>query len=522
MVDFLQNESILFKHLAKQGKSDGEVVVTDIRLIFVGKDSKDGKSLTWANIANIDYTPATDERTAIRIKTVFEGDKIIIIQLVAADKNARIAEYLRMKEIISQLRKTHATPKESSKPQQPVDEALKLDQMKKQLLEADKSLANEYKEFVTGRILSEDDFWQSHQELLNTTQTNHMFRSRKGTKNFVLSDAMVQDEDGRVAINLTPELKEIILTKYPVVRKAFENEVPLQLTEKEFWEKFFKAEYFNKTEEGHREPITEDPFFAKYVPEMRKTDSKTDLLKVSKLKKRFSVPINTSIDLTANYGDYYRKDESEPQDESLGRHEGIIQRWNDDSTFVLNAANVGLLAAASSSSTTTNNVDSSYLEGNDGFSELRIHSPKKYQKMDLSKLLSEEQQKNSLNAEAAAGDAQQQQQSAFRKSDKLPNTTVTGKRKLEFTAEDFQLKPLQSYLPNAQRSEKIYRNEITRISKLENIRIHNLKEHSSDDDHSSLVPPDIKQVRLLFIFCKQFSEIVFSMRFRSCWSDFMR
>jgi hypothetical protein len=519
MVDFLQNESILFKHLAKQGKSDGEVVVTDVRLVFVGKDSKDGKSLTWANIANIDYTPATDERTAIRIKTVFEGDKIIIIQLVAADKNARIAEYLRMKEIISQLRKTHATPKESTKPQQPVDETLKLDQMKKQLLEADKHLANEYKEFVTGRILSEEDFWQSHQDLLNTTQTNHMFRSRKGTKNFVLSDAMVQDEDGRVAINLTPELKEIILTKYPVVRKAIENEVPLQLTEKEFWEKFFKAEYFNKTEEGHREPITEDPFFAKYVPEMRKNDSKTDLLKISKQKNRFSVPINTSIDLTANYGDYYRKDESEPQDESLGRHEGIIQRWNDDSTFVLNAANVGLQATAGSSSSNynNNNVESSSLEGNDGFSELRIHSPKKYQKMDLSKLLSEEQQKNNLHAETAAGEVQQQQ-SAFRKSDKLPNTAVTGKRKLEFTAEDFQLKPLQTYLPNAQRSEKIYRNEINRISKLENIRIHNLKEHSSDDDHSSLVPPDIKQV----CFLSSTGCNVISIRFRNYLSDFMR
>jgi hypothetical protein len=484
-VDFLPNENVLFKHLAKSGKSDGEVVVTDIRLIFLPKDSKDTKSykeLAWANIDNIDYTKPNDERTALRIKTVFEGDKIVIIQLSKEDTNARIAEYLRMKDIISQIRKSKAVAKEVTKSKLFEIDENRIGQLKEQLLQADKTLANQFKELVGGKILSEEEFWSSHADLLYQCEVEQIQKSnRKGTKNFVLSDAMHQDEDGNVNINLTVELKELIFLKYPVVRTAFDAEVPLYTSESDFWQKFFKFEFFNKTDQGHKESISQNQFFAKYAITEQAT---VNLLKKSMEKKRFSVPINTAVDLTATFGDYYSRNDSEPVDESLGvkNTTSIIQRCNEDSNFVLTAVNLGVQQHLRNE----NEQNMTAQLNDEAFPELKNQEPQKFQKVDLSKLLADP------TADSNESNGIKSPKSVFKKSDK-----ILGKRKIELTAQDFQLKPLSEYVPTSQRAEKVFTSEITRITRLESIRNHSTRNNTlpeSDEAFSSLIPDDIRQV----------------------------
>ncbi|KAL6141346.1 hypothetical protein ACLB2K_059636 [Fragaria x ananassa] len=89
-------------------------------------------------------------------------------------------------------------------------------ELRMKLMQEDGELQKLHKQFVGSGVLTESEFWAT----------------RKMNK---------------VTFNLTDEIKYQIFALKPAVHQAFINLVPSKMTEKDFWNKYFRAEYLHST-----------------------------------------------------------------------------------------------------------------------------------------------------------------------------------------------------------------------------------------------------------------------------------
>ncbi|KAF3790052.1 putative RNA polymerase II transcription factor B subunit 1-1 [Nymphaea thermarum] len=105
-----------------------------------------------------------------------------------------------------------------------------------------------HKQFVIAGVLTEAEFWATRKNLLDRG-TYRQTKQRTGFKSAMLADIR-PSTDGRtnkVTFNLTAEIIHQIFAEKPAVHRAFLNLVPGKMTEKDFWTKYCRAEYLNKT-----------------------------------------------------------------------------------------------------------------------------------------------------------------------------------------------------------------------------------------------------------------------------------
>lgn len=116
------------------------------------------------------------------------------------------------------------------------------------LLRENSELQNLHKQLVIGGILTEAEFWATRKKLLDRESTIKS-KQRVGFKSAMISD-IKPATDGRtnkVTFSLTPEVILQIFAEKPAVHAAFLSYVPSKMTEKDFWTKYFKAEYLHST-----------------------------------------------------------------------------------------------------------------------------------------------------------------------------------------------------------------------------------------------------------------------------------
>ncbi|CAH2033440.1 unnamed protein product [Thlaspi arvense] len=101
------------------------------------------------------------------------------------------------------------------------------------LLRESSELQRLHKQLVEGKILTEDEFWATRKKLLGKVSTGKS-KQQVGIKSMMVS-GIKPSTDGR------------IFAEKPAVRQAFINYVPSKMTEKDFWTKYFRAEYLYST-----------------------------------------------------------------------------------------------------------------------------------------------------------------------------------------------------------------------------------------------------------------------------------
>ncbi|KAJ1267305.1 hypothetical protein BS78_07G046100 [Paspalum vaginatum] len=115
------------------------------------------------------------------------------------------------------------------------------------LLREDSELQKLHKKFVLGNILQESEFWATRKNLLDD-EANKASKQRSGFKSALVD--VRPSADGRtnkVTFQLTTETIHQIFAEKPAVHRAFLNFVPKKLSESQFWEKYFRAEYLLRT-----------------------------------------------------------------------------------------------------------------------------------------------------------------------------------------------------------------------------------------------------------------------------------
>ncbi|KAG8047160.1 hypothetical protein GUJ93_ZPchr0008g13790 [Zizania palustris] len=172
-------------------------------------------------------------------------------------------------------------------------------QRRMKLLQDDSELQKLHKKFVLGNILQESEFWASRKNLLDD-EANKGSKQRPGFKSAMLADVR-PSADGRtnkVTFSLTTEIIHQIFAEKPAVHRAFLDFVPKKMSEKDFWTKYFRAEYLVRTKNivAAAAEAAEDEELAIFL----KNDD--ILAKEARLKiKR----VDPTLDMEADAGDDY-------------------------------------------------------------------------------------------------------------------------------------------------------------------------------------------------------------------------
>ena len=121
-----------------------------------------------------------------------------------------------------------------------------------QLLKTNVEIAQLYEETVKAGVISNEDFWEARRNLFSDVVARKATGQKHGIENTLDGD-LKGARDGMsdtVTCNLTNEKMHRIFAERPSVREAFLNNVPKKMTEREFWTRFLRSEYFKQMRAG--------------------------------------------------------------------------------------------------------------------------------------------------------------------------------------------------------------------------------------------------------------------------------
>ncbi|KAK2982292.1 hypothetical protein RJ640_004937, partial [Escallonia rubra] len=167
------------------------------------------------------------------------------------------------------------------------------------LLQEDSELQKLHKQFVIGDILSETEFWATRMKLLDD-KASRKPKQRVGLKSDMIFNVKPSSDgqSNRVTFNLTPEIIHQIFAEKPAVRQAYLNFVPIKMTEKDFWTKYWRAEYLHSTKNivAAAAEAAEDEELAVFL--------KQDDILVNEARRKIR-RVDPTLDMEADEGDDY-------------------------------------------------------------------------------------------------------------------------------------------------------------------------------------------------------------------------
>ncbi|KAG7367043.1 TFIIH p62 subunit [Nitzschia inconspicua] len=92
------------------------------------------------------------------------------------------------------------------------------------------------------KTVEEEDFWKTHQDLLEEEYARIAGITMAGTSSLLQSH--LSTLTGRITLGVE-EMRQIFIL-YPAVHKAYEEKVPLELSDEQFWRKYLESEYFHR------------------------------------------------------------------------------------------------------------------------------------------------------------------------------------------------------------------------------------------------------------------------------------
>ncbi|VEU19954.1 DEKNAAC100188 [Brettanomyces naardenensis] len=115
--------------------------------------------------------------------------------------------------------------------------------LQQKLLRENPDLMKTFTEAVIKCGLDPDEFWSTRVHLLRSYAIQH--NQKRGPYNVLSTIKPVASSDNEVNVSVTREKIHEIFKQYPIVRKAYDDNVP-KISEGEFWSRFFSSKLFRK------------------------------------------------------------------------------------------------------------------------------------------------------------------------------------------------------------------------------------------------------------------------------------
>ncbi|ODV94635.1 hypothetical protein PACTADRAFT_50501 [Pachysolen tannophilus NRRL Y-2460] len=185
---------------------------------------------------------------------------------------------------------------------------LKNHALQQKVLIENKQLMSTFQEAVMNNGLDPTEFWNTRIHLLRSYAIQH--NQRKGPYNVLSTIKPVASSDNQVDVSVTREKIHAIFEQYPIVRKAYDDNVP-KLSEGDFWSRFFSSKLFRKLRgEKNYNKVRGDIILDKYLyydPDFT-DDIQGDEDEIGKNKKqKTNEHIDKFIDVFANEEDVSAK-----------------------------------------------------------------------------------------------------------------------------------------------------------------------------------------------------------------------
>ncbi|EJD02865.1 uncharacterized protein FOMMEDRAFT_140693 [Fomitiporia mediterranea MF3/22] len=207
--------------------------------------------------------------------------------------------------------------------------------LRKKVLLKNAELASLHRELVMSGQITETEFWEGREQLLLAEASQET--QKRGRPGQLVDPRPETVAGGDIKIVITPQLVHDIFEEYPVVAKAYNETVPRQLSEAEFWKRYFQSKLFNRHRASIRSSaaqhvVKDDPIFDKYVEEeddglepRRQRDNDVEML----------------VNLLATQEDHSETGNQKDTTMQAGKTRAalpLIRKFNEHSERLLNAA----------------------------------------------------------------------------------------------------------------------------------------------------------------------------------------
>ncbi|KAM9377855.1 general transcription factor IIH subunit 1 [Pholidichthys leucotaenia] len=316
----LSEEVLLVVKKVRQRKQDGTLYLMAERIAW-GPEGKDRFTVShlYADIRCQKISP--DGKAKVQLQLVLHTGESTTFHF--SNESTALKDREAAKELLQQL-----LPKFKKKANKELEE-------KNRMLQEDPVLFQLYKDLVVSQVISAEEFWANRLGGVNNSDpAPYNSKQEVGISGAFLADIRPQtDGCNGLRYNLTADIIESIFRTYPAVKQKYSENVPHNLTEKEFWTRFFQSHYF------HRDRIntgTQDIF-----SECAKQDEKGLKSLVVQGVKNPLVDLQALEDKTLDEG--YGICTSLPSTSGTNRtvkensNSAIIKRFNHHSAMVLAA-----------------------------------------------------------------------------------------------------------------------------------------------------------------------------------------
>ncbi|KAJ7647140.1 hypothetical protein FB45DRAFT_892517 [Roridomyces roridus] len=207
--------------------------------------------------------------------------------------------------------------------------------LRKTILMSDPDLGALHRELVAvSGQLSEAEFWEGREHLLISLAASENQQKGKAGQ---MVDPRPETVDGETKIVMTPQLIHDIFDEYPVVARAHRENVPGQLSESEFWTRYFKSKLYHAHRASIRSTavqhvVSDDPILDKYL---EKIDDELEP------RRQRNECVELFVDLGATLEDHTETGNEKDVTMIAGRQRGalpLIRKFNEHSERLLNSA----------------------------------------------------------------------------------------------------------------------------------------------------------------------------------------
>ena len=214
-----------------------------------------------------------------------------------------------------------------------------------ELLKTNAEISTLYEETVKAGVISDEDFWEARRNLFTDAIVKKATGQKQGVENTLDAD-LKGARDGMsdtVTCNLTNEKMHRIFAERPSVRQAFLDNVPKKMSEREFWTRFLRSEYFKQMRAG-APPQGEEEAADLALFSRKPTDSSTLKAKIKAIEPTVNLKAGLDDELGEGYGflrdgarDVRRPKEAGPLPEvfsELNHHAAVVLRGQPQANIV--------------------------------------------------------------------------------------------------------------------------------------------------------------------------------------------